>query len=449
MKIIFLLFIAAAFTACDKNFLDEKPNKALVTPTTLDDLQAMLDNDQYLNNAYPSLQEVASDNFYMLSADYNALSSPTSRAAYVWSDDMFNDRDDNDWSNPYIAVQYANIVLSVLNNTTALADQQPRYNSIKGSAHFYRAWAFFWQSQLFAQPYNQSSAATDPGIALRLDPGFSGTSVRASVEQSFQQIIADAGVALSLLPNTQPYKTRPNKAAAYGLLARVYLAMKNYPLAGLYADSCLQQHNPLLDFNSLNAAAANPVPRLNAEVVFQSNITNRAPLSMPSFKVDSNLFNSYHANDLRRTIFFKATGTARYFVGSFYGSSTPFAGITAGEMLLTRAEAAARAGNTNLAMNDVNTLLMKRFRTGLFTPLTASSSNEALLLILRERRKELIGRGLRWMDLRRLNAEPQHAVTITKHVNNVAYTLTPNDKRYTFIIPAKVIQLTGMPQTPR
>jgi hypothetical protein len=98
----------------------------------------------------------------------------------------------------------------------------------------------------------------------------------------------------------------------------------------------------------------------------------------------------------------------------------------------------------------LNYLLSKRYRTvPVFTPLTAATAEEALQIVLRERRKELVGRGLRWYDLRRLNKDPRFAQTLTRVVNGQTYILPPNDPRYTHLIPFEVIALTGMQQNQR
>ena len=71
-----------------------------------------------------------------------------------------------------------------------------------------------------------------------------------------------------------------------------------------------------------------------------------------------------------------------------------------------------------------------------------------MALILLERRKELLMRGLRWMDLKRLNMEGA-AITLTRTVNGQVYTLPPNDLRYALPIPEDVIAISGMQQNPR
>src|SRR5699024_1246882 len=115
---------------------------------------------------------------------------------------------------------------------------------------------------------------------------------------------------------------------------------------------------------------------------------------------------------------------------------------------LIRAECYARQGNATQAMNDLYTLLVTRWKTGTYVPFTASGAKEALHIILGERRKELLFRGLRWMDIKRLNREGAHIV-LKRIINGKVFTLPPNDNRYALPIPEDIISLTGMKQNPR
>jgi starch-binding outer membrane protein, SusD/RagB family len=260
--------------------------------------------------------------------------------------------------------------------------------------------------------------------------------------------------AVSYLPNTPLYKTRPSKPAAYAMLSRVYLTMQDYGKALVYADSCLKLYDSLLDYNTLKTNVTYPVPAFSREVIFEATIGD--DLYGNGYIVDSNLYKSYATNDLRRTLFFKLnqTGLLNYY-GSYSGGGTAssggsrsFGGIATDEVYLTRAECYARSGNIAAAMSDLNSLMSKRIKSGFFVPLTATTTSDALNLILQERRKETPFRGLRWLDLRRLNSEGAN-ITLSRKVNGQVYTLIPNGPQYVLPIPPDVVNITGMVQNER
>ena len=165
--------------------------------------------------------------------------------------------------------------------------------------------------------------------------------------------------------------------------------------------------------------------------------------------IDTILYKTYNTNDLRLQLFFKVSSGVNTYKGSYGGSSTFFNGLTTDELYLIRAECYARLNNKDAALSDLNALLVKRWKTGTFVPYTAASADEALKVILHERRKELIYRGLRWMDLRRLNQDSRFAAILQRNLNGIIYTLPPNDPKYVLPIPDLVIQLSGIEQNAR
>ncbi len=115
-------------------------------------------------------------------------------------------------------------------------------------------------------------------------------------------------------------------------------------------------------------------------------------------------------------------------------------------MYLIRSEAHARAGRVTEAMDDLNALMITRWNNSEPFPLfTATDQADALSKILTERRKELYGRGLRWMDIKRLNKEGAN-ITLKRMINGQTYTLAPNADYYALPLPADIIKLTGIPQ---
>ncbi|HEX2629101.1 MAG TPA: RagB/SusD family nutrient uptake outer membrane protein, partial [Chitinophagaceae bacterium] len=411
-----------------KKFLDEKPLQSTVVPSNLRDLQAILDNYTQMNQKGPQLLEALTDNYFITTATYNSR-SVNDRMNYIWDKDA---TEYNNWYTPYTGpIYYANVVLDQLSEINYNAGtEQAAYNNVKGSALFFRAFYHYAIAQCYCRPYS-TTAATDNGIVLRLTSNINVPSARSTVQQTYEQIIADLKDAARLLPDTALYPTRPAKPAAYGALARTYLAMADYTNASKYADSVLLRRNTLIDYNTLSPSA-NPVfPNFNKEVIFYSRATSSSlPIYLTGGRMDSTLVSSYNANDLRKALFFSLNADNTYnFRGSYEGAANGFwvfDGIAMDEMYLIRAECRARAGHLTEAMKDLNDLLVTRWKTvsgvSTYVNQTAIDQADAVNKILNERRRELVFRGLRWTDLRRLNLEGAN-ITLKRVVNGVDYTL--------------------------
>lgn len=459
---IFCLLLPFFSLSC-KKFLDEKPHQADVLPNSLADLQSLLDNTSFLNESSAgAFSEVISDNYYVPDAVWqqnaslvNNIVSPAEAQNYIWNDPglpltIY-------WYYPYQGpIYYSNIVLDQLPKINKKAGEDALYNSLKGSALFYRAFALHSLAQLFCKPYSLANA-DDLGIPLRTTSDISEPITRATVKQTYDRIIADLKEALSLLPSTTAYPTRPSKTSANAALARVYLSMGDYANTWVYANAVLQQYSVLLDYNSINAATNPPIVVFNPEVIFHSQSAIWNFLYVSNQKIDTSLYQSYNPNDLRKVVFFRQNSDGSHWFqggyGNFGGASNAhtkiFDGLTTDELYLTRAECSARAGNKDSAIADLNRLLVKRWKnTVIYVPVTASDANDALAKVLIERRKELVFRGLRWMDIRRLNVEGAN-ITLKRIIAGNTYTLPPNDKRSVMLIPYEEISRSGIQQNPR
>lgn len=455
-SLLFLLLAGTLFSCGKSSFLDKKPNSDLVIPSTLADFQALLDNTGVMN-VTPALGELSADNLYLDYSFWLPLDAKEHNA-YIWAPDIFNGQGNvDDWDLPYEQVFYANVVLEGLPKVMVDSSNQQDWNALKGAALFMRAYAFYNVAQIFAPAYDSMSAATDLGIPLRLTPDINPVSVRSTVKDTYAQIEKDLDEAENLLPVIPPSanRNRPSKPAALAMLARMYLSMRAYGRAGSCADSCLELYRSLIDYNSLSTTSVVPFTRLNDETLYQSIFFPTSTqvlraIFYPSVVVDSMLYGSYAANDLRCQLFYKKNDAGYINInGSYGGSIYPFSGLATDEVYLIRAECRARAGDKDGALTALNTLLQTRWVAGTYINFTAVTPMEALDTILLERRKELAFRGLRWTDLRRLNKDAGRTTTLTRILNGQTYSLAPNSLLYVLPIPPDVIAFTGMPQNPR
>jgi hypothetical protein len=409
-----------------------------------------------MNSQYPILRLVSSDNIVIPDANLDATDA-TSRNAYLWNADIYQGAVASDWFYAYQVIAYANIVRDGLPASGTPATN-PSYRAVQGAALFYRSLALYQLCQLYCKSYQPLSASADPGVPVRQSADVNIRLGRGTVEADYQQILSDLKGADTLLPATAPYRTRPTSLAATALLAKVYLTMGDYVNALIYADRALKAYGTLLDYNTLRTTTANPFPTFtqgHPEVIFYATAYSLSTVTGSSAsrsRVAPDLYASYPLGDLRRTAFYTADGTTgNYrFKGSYAAVTNNFCGLATNELYLIRAECLARAGNMSDAAADLNLLLKSRVTSATFFPYVPADQNALLRRILLERRKELPYTGnLRWEDLRRLNADPQFALTLSRTYRGTAYTLMPQSNRYVLPLPADEITLNNLEQNPR
>ncbi|ULQ55861.1 RagB/SusD family nutrient uptake outer membrane protein [Flavihumibacter rivuli] len=445
IPITLIAALALVVSSCQK-FLEAKSDKTLVVPRTIMDLQGLLDDDYIMNSQTPGFSQSCDDDFFMTPDTYAAVSE-LERQVYTWRVEQYNFP--NDWASAYNAVYNANYCLEQLGNIALTPANEAVWRNVKGSAHFYRGYYFLSLLWEFAKAYDPQTAATDPGIVLRLGSNFNTPSVRASVKDSYEQVIADLTRAAEYLPDNPVHPMRPSRLAAFAALARCYLSMNRYDSAYAYADRSLALRSELLDYNSpeVDAGSFTPFRPFNKEIIFYTTQSgNYSPKYFVFAYQDSLLYASYDNNDLRKTVFYFENGPYPSFKGHYTGDPFLFfSGITTAEVLLTRAEAHARLGRGVQAMADLNRLLEHRWKAGSFTPLSAANDQEALEQVLVERRKELTMRSLRWMDIKRQN-KLGAGINLTRKLGPETYTLPANDRRFALPLPQDIINQTGMQQ---
>ncbi|MEH6304246.1 RagB/SusD family nutrient uptake outer membrane protein [Olivibacter sp. CPCC 100613] len=445
---LILVCLCCACVGC-KKYLEAKPDEALtLLSDNLEAVQLLLDNTTVMNTQYPAANLLASDDVQISDETWQNLyqRSIVSANAYIWETDLYNASDNNDWSLPYVTVFYANLALESLDaGNNALRPASEKTN-MRGQALFFRAFAYYQLLQQFAKAYNPQTANTDLGIVLRPTASIGDASQRATVAACYEQLRRDFEEAAALLNVSQIYKTRPNKGAAFAMLAKVYLLMNRFAEASAAVETALQLDGALMDYNEITDINTNPFERFNEEVLFHASLINITGVIYPNVAASLDLYRLYTANDLRKELFFNYKDEADIeFKGSYVGGglNAQFGGISNNELYLLAAECAIRTGQFEKGMNWLNHLLGRRYVQGTFEPLMIRDPKEALETILIERRKELPFRNIRWADRKRLLFEPGWNVNIMRTVAGRNFTLNMEED-YLFEIPRKVIDLGGI-----
>ena len=449
----------AAVPACKKQdaWLNVKNNKSSVVPETLADFQAIMDNSNPFNDSYTQEGLMGSDDFYLPDAEFQAAGE-TERNLYIWNKTIWpGDGGSSLWTNLYKIVEYSNVVLDGLGKQS-LDHQSSEYLNIKGQALFHRALANYTLAQIFCKEYSKNSGS-DLGLPMRLNSDVNEIVQRSSLDKTYLQIISDLNEAKSFLPDTQPFLQRPVRAAAHLLMAKTLLHMEDYAAAGGLAAEAIERRPTLLDYNDPSKVSLaseyrfNTLGSGNPEVLFYAEsfaFREVRPSTSSPGVVSPELYNLYDENDLRKTLLYAEENGAIKFRGSFSGNYTGFCGLTGGELYLIAAECQARLGNTAVALNLLNTLLVNRYKSGRFTPLTGTDQEKTLVIILGERRKELaFSANNRWEDLRRLNKDVRFSKVLKRSLNGLTYQLPAGDQRYILPIPLNEINLSGIEQNER
>lgn len=409
-------------------------------------------------NTFATLPDVMSDNTFE-SAESLANYQSFSRWNYTADDPVIDDI----WLDAYRVVQQCNITLRGIDNFAST--DEGAVNRIKAQAIALRALAHFDLLRCFGEQFDRNSSAL--GIAYVDKFDIEQKPARLSVKASYDRIEADLKHAKNLFQNMdepiQGSGTGGNERSyiddlvVNAVLARMYLYANSLDSAVKYSTLCINTRpltsrtnfpNLWIDASTSEVIWSVKFESLNSDLggnVFYS-VGNRA-----SYRPTTNLLALYdQANDIRFTSYFRNllrgaarnTTPARIVLIKYDAKqanlSKPdgivnFKAFRAGEMYLIRAEANARLGGANVVsgLNDLNTLRAARI-SGYTNEVLAGPA--LLQAIADERRKELIGEGHRFFDLKRTTR------TINRTTNCANFcTLSPTAREWAMPVPQSEI----------
>lgn len=434
-KHLLLYILIGAGVSCSKSeFLEIRPGgNTVLTETAIktpDDLKKLM------ISAYAQMNSSGFMNGNpLVSADVMADDAVTTSGIFDWSQivghtmDLFNPRGRDTWNNTYNAINRANVASSSTLADAILTGADPAVVSqLKADAAYIRGLGFFHLVRYFGLPYSdQTKSVAGKGVVLRLRGTTTITESfdkqqRATVEETYAQIIADLTFAAANLPATRTawnngFATRD---AAKALLAKVYFFKGDMPNAVAQARPVMQSGTYDLDADVITKyARATTTNGTTKEVIFAipsvsntNNLwsgltgayrTNNTNGSIPQFAPSASLLAAYTpATDLRYNKFFVTRNSVVYTKKFDYNAMDAI--ITGfDDLLLIYAEALASSGTpTDLAeaVSWLNKIERRAYGANVTT--VAAGQTGIINAVRKERRLELSFRGERMPELKRL-----------------------------------------------
>lgn len=402
--------------SCD-GFLDEKPQKSLLVPQTAEEVRALLDYYSFFAIKPLSLF-IASDEWVTTSENWESF-SPWEQNSYLWLKDVYGPQErSGDYMNLHSQMFYANTSLGLLSQLENGSSSE--ISEMRGEALTIRSWVLFDLAVMFL-PLPQSTLNGQYTIPVNLTSDINAPLTMFNISELIEFIKNDLNEAFLILPEKAEFRTRPDKRVAKALLARIYLYEHNWNMALEAADYVIQHGDGLIDYTQLDPTLKYPFSIFNEETLLYQAFQTSGVNAGSATYISDELFDSYNENDLRKNLFFRMGPADRpVFKGSYTGGLRLFSGVGLSEMYLTYAEAAIRMGNLDEGLLRLNGLGEKRYED--FQPWQDMTQESALTLVLDERKREMIFRGIRWMDMKRIKyLEPSYQPN--REINGTVYSL--------------------------
>ena len=470
-KYIILAVMGFTFHSCGDDFLNPLPESAIVVDAffatdadVLAGIMGIYDAVQGVNeNTNTSL--VSSNRGIQFEYMLSELRSDNTRTATLegtkadfhrYRVDPNNVQSEDYYQSMYDIIFRANNILNFID--VADRDNQSSYTA---EAKFLRAFAYFKLVRLFGSV---------PLVTTVVGPAENELLfTRVSEEEIYQQIVSDLQEGVDNLDNT--YKSRASKAAAQGLLAKVYLTQPspNYSGAEQLCQAIISSGEFALeaDFNDVF------YNELNDEIIFAIQYQAGNTLESQSFSseftatyrqgredghniVNDNLIADFELLGGNRTATsFWNTGTWNE-VAKFlpegsditttpptYGPSPRDAGndwivLRYADVLLMHAEAILAGATETTNAAAIDSYMKVRERAG-FDPVADRPSVLTKDALLAERRVELAFENHRFYDLLRFGVAD---AVLSAHASEMGYS-SYNSRQLLLPIPSREINLSG------
>ena len=434
MKLIHYIILAATlFTSC--NYLDVEP-VGKVIPDEVSEFRALLTTAY---NRFPQHKKLLTVRGDEVAPGAFSLTYDAWIDIVTWNDDSPDPVTYTfPWTQMYNTIFYANSVIEDVMDA-GIDDHSETREQLKGEALLLRAYAHFELLNLYAKPYDASTASTERGVPLYLTIDINQEFKPVSVEKVYEQILSDIEEGEKLMTvEEQPAATRYrfSRKSAKALEARVRLYRGEWDKA-LAAVSEILPNCPLEDLTTDGFSA--PYMYTSKESILALEQTCNTEIT-DEMEMSSNIMDKYNTSEDLRVALYYRYGSAP---NKCYDASMKIT-FRSAEMYLIAAESAAHITERVAdAKSYLKTLIKTRLSASYYaereSAIDAMNQQELITEIADERARELALEGHRWYDLRR-TTRPEIVKTYwNKNFEQETVTLPANSSKYTLPFPTEAI----------
>lgn len=442
-KLIYMISVAVllAFTSCKKERLEPVPTTSISDQSSFSTadrvlnqvrgLYANLRSGQFYGGRYLIYNDIRADEFI------NELTNGvTGLELWAGTQNNNNSQVTGLWSQAYYVINLCNVFLDGMAAGGSAVVGDALSKNYMAEARFIRALSYYSLLQLYARPYWDGSGSK-PGVIIRLT-GNTGSGdyakARSTTAEVYAQILDDLNYAETNVPlsysDANTNTTRAHRNTVIAIKTRVYLSMQKYA-------EVITEANKIVNASAPFSASSGVTHALQADItnVFKSPYnTTESIFSMPFNSNETpgtqNQLGYYYsksagngeyslntttgivadatwtATDKRRS--FVAVVSGKTYLDKKYAAGNPYTDwvpvIRYPEVLLNLAEAKTRSTNTvdAQAVALLNAVRNRSDATTIYTVASFATVTDLINAILKERRIEFLGEGLRSPDLLRL-----------------------------------------------
>ncbi|MDE6450066.1 MAG: RagB/SusD family nutrient uptake outer membrane protein [Muribaculaceae bacterium] len=457
---IILPAVASAMVILNSCDIEMVP-KGMTTLDTTTELEYILNTATITDKPFHDISIIVNESYgddYQTPVPRKALQSNTLMRAYLAYDESVDRAslaaNDQRYNTTYNMINSMNVVIAKAPGCDGDEDHKKQ---IVAEARTMRAYYHFIIAAIYAQQYDDATAANNGGIAYVTDYNTSEKKIQLPLDQVYRCILDDlSDENLDLLPERNNV-VRCSRYTGYAIKARVLLQMKHYSEALTYALKALEGNRTIEDRSSIKQTkkwvlrSTSPNNFIYISPMSTQSAVNYEQLSVETVALfePGDLTKDFAKNN-NAPLYNEAYGSGDSGVPgcvelTSYNVFTNVWGLTVERTMYNAAECYIRTGEIQKGLDMINEIRELRIDPDVYQPFAATTEAEAMKLLQDAKFIECLATYENFFDRKRWNSEDKYKATITRWLpvsqnpDECQFSIRPESPLWVIPFPVSVI----------